>query len=168
MPKVIKRNQLEMKHIEPSVKDFTWDKSEKLNRLVGSDDYVFDIKNIGPGHFSYPYHYHYNCEEIFVILSGSITLRTPEGFTELSEGDVIFFEKGPSGAHQLYNHTHKLCSYLDIKSNKDLDICEYPDSKKINIINENVDISLKGENVGYFYGEDHVRDFWKQEGYIFE
>lgn len=167
MARIFKKEELDMRLIEPRLTEFTWSKSTRLNSLVKSDDYTFDIKMIGPGKFSYPYHYHYNCEEIFVILKGNLTLRTPNDFQELKDGDIVFFEKGSTGAHQLFNHSSEECTYLDIKSQKDLDVCEYPDSNKINIINDEVNISVKGREVDYFHGEENVRDKWKEQGFVF-
>jgi len=168
MASIFNKKQLEMKLIEPKLQEFTWSKSVKLNSLVNSDDYIFDIKTIGPGKFSYPYHFHYNCEEILVVLKGCMTLRTPDGFQKLAESDIVFFEKGSSGAHQLYNDTNESCTYLDIKSQKELDVCEYPDSDKINIMNDVIKISLKGDEVDYFYGEENVHDTWKKHGFDFK
>lgn len=168
MAHIFNAKTLEKKLVEPKLKEFTWHKSLKLNKLVESDDYIFDVKKIGPGHFSYPYHYHYNSEEIFVILSGVVTLRSPKGFEVLTQGDIVFFEKGPSGSHQLYNHSDQACTYLDIRSQKDLDVCEYPDSDKINIMGDQVQISLKGQTVDYFHGEAEVYKKWHAEGYKFE
>jgi uncharacterized cupin superfamily protein len=34
----------------------------------------FNIKSLFPGKFSYPYHFHRNAEELFVILKGEGTL----------------------------------------------------------------------------------------------
>ena len=168
MAHIINKNQVEMKYIQPKLKEFSWHKSEKLSGLFDSEDYVFDIKKIPPGSFSYPYHFHHNCEEIFVILKGQISLRTPDGFKILSENDIAFFEKGPSGAHHFFNHSKEDCTYLDLRSKKDLDICEYPDSDKINVMGKDISISLKGKKVDYFYGEDQVKEKWQRQGYVFE
>ncbi|WP_340003528.1 cupin domain-containing protein [Paenibacillus sp. FSL K6-0276] len=92
--------------------------------MVGSKHLVFDIRSLDPNKYSFPYHFHRNAEEIFVILAGKAMLRTPEGFKEVSEGDVIFFEIGPDGAHQLYNHTEAPCRYLDLRTNQGIDVCE--------------------------------------------
>jgi uncharacterized cupin superfamily protein len=40
-----------------------------------------------------------------MIISGSATLRTPEGPEVVENGDLIFSETGETGAHQLHNHT---------------------------------------------------------------
>lgn len=49
-------------------------------------------------------------------------LRTPEGFEELSEGNIVFFEMGPSWAHQLYNHTEQPCKFIDIRTVFGIDV----------------------------------------------
>ena len=53
-----------------------------------------------------------------MIISGCATLRTPNGLEIVKSGDLIFFEKGKTGAHQLYNHTTETCIYLDIRTYK--------------------------------------------------
>ncbi len=61
----------------------------------------------------------------------------PDNTTEVVPGDMIFFEMGPTGAHQLYNHTQEKCIYIDIRTEAGIDICEYPDSGKVNILPAN-------------------------------
>lgn len=51
-----------------------------------------------------------------------------------SRWQIHFFEKGASGAHQLYNHSESACMYLDLRTTFGIDVCEYPDSNKINIL----------------------------------
>lgn len=48
-----------------------------------------------PGQTQAPYHFHHGNEELVLVLSGTPTLRTPEGERELRKGDFIFFPKGP-------------------------------------------------------------------------
>ena len=122
----------------------------------------FDVRSLDPGKYSYPYHFHRNAEEIFVILSGKATLRTPDEFVELSEGDIAFFEIGEQGAHQLYNHTQQPCRFLDIRTIAGLDVCEYPDSGKINILPYQ-EIYKSDTTVDYYKGEEKVREKWTPE-----
>lgn len=141
------------------VPEFAWHTSSKLTELAGAKQLLFEIRSLDPGKYSYPYHFHRSVEEIFVILSGRATLRTPEGFQEVQEGDTVFFETGPGGAHQLFNHTDEPCKYLDLRTNTGIDICEYPDSGKINILPyEEV---YRAEQVDYFEGERNVAEKWK-------
>lgn len=141
------------------IPEFSWHTSEKLAELVGSKHLKFDVRSLDPDKYSYPYHFHRNAEEIFVILEGSGTLRTPEGFKEIKAGDVIFFEMGPYGAHQLYNHTNEPLKFLDIRTDVGFDVCEYPDSGKINICDK--EVYELGEKADYYKGEDKVREKWK-------
>lgn len=140
--------------------DYSWHQSELLKDATNSKQLYVKIVSLGSDRFSYPYHFHYNAEELFVILSGSAMLRTPEGFQEVTQGDVIFFELGATGAHQMYNHTDKPCQYVDLCTDMGLDVCEYPDSGKINVMGPVDQIHYKNLAVGYFDGEENVREKW--------
>lgn len=120
----------------------------------------FDLRQLNPGQFSAPYHSHRFAEELFMVLSGTMTLRTPEGLSVVSKGDLIFFEMGESGAHQLYNHTDEPCMYLDIRTFIGYDVCDYPDSGKI-LMAPSFEIFSKEDNKSYFDGETHILDIWE-------
>ncbi|MBT3320256.1 MAG: cupin domain-containing protein [Clostridia bacterium] len=154
------QKELPINHSGPE--DFRWHRSKWLTDSANASQFDVGIVSLDPDRFSYPYHFHYGAEELFVILSGSAILRTPEGFQEVSQGDVIFFETGATGAHQLYNHTDTPCQYVDLYTDMGIDVCEYPDSGKINAIGENLgQIHFKKQNAGYFEGEENVREKWK-------
>jgi uncharacterized cupin superfamily protein len=96
-----------------------------------------------------------------LIISGSATLRTQNGLDIVNNGDMIFFEKGGSGAHQLYNHTTEPCVYLDIRTYYGFDIAEYPDSEKI-LIAPTFEIFNKESQASYFDGETRINAKWKE------
>lgn len=121
----------------------------------------FDLRLLNPGEYSAPYHFHRYAEELFMITSGSATLRTTAGLEIVESGDVIFFEMGETGAHQLYNHTQEPCIYLDIRTFIGYDVCEYPDSNKI-LLAPSFEIFSKDAGVKYFEGEENIRDKWKE------
>ena len=156
MPTVFNSLQLEFKTRQSPIPEFSWKSSPRLAKIVNSEDFEFDIRSLDPGRFSFPYHFHRNAEELFMIISGKAMLRTPDGFTEVNRGDVIFFEKGPSGAHQLYNHSESECVYLDLRTTVGVDICEYPDSNKINIL-PYLEIYESFAKVDYYKGEENVK-----------
>ncbi len=114
-----------------------------------------------PGAFSFPYHYHLHSEELFIVVKGCATLRTPDGFQELPEGSVVFFEKGPAGAHQLRNEGAEPCIYLDFRTTPESDVCVYPDSGKVLLMPEG-GIYLKNQSVGYFEGEESPLSHWER------
>lgn len=121
----------------------------------------FDLRQLNPGEYSAPYHFHRYAEELFMIVSGSATLRTTEGREIVNTGDLIFFEMGETGAHQLYNHTQEACIYLDIRTFIGYDVCEYPDSNKI-LLAPSFEIFSKDAKVKYFEGEENAGEKWKE------
>jgi uncharacterized cupin superfamily protein len=159
MPQIFNEKNISFQLRQSPIPEFAWHTSPKLAEIVKSKHLHFDVRSLDPGKYSYPYHFHRNAEEIFVILSGKVTLRTPDQYVELSEGDIVFFEMGPQGAHQLYNHTQEPCKYLDIRTNIGLDVCEYPDSGKINILPFQ-EVYEQIDKVDYYKGEDKVSEKW--------
>jgi uncharacterized cupin superfamily protein len=133
----------------------------RIKRGINPENLNFDLRQLNPGQYSTPYHFHRYAEELFMIISGSATLRTPNGLEIVNGGDLIFFEKGESGAHQLYNHTSEHCIFLDIRTYIGYDIAEYPDSEKI-LIAPSFEIYNKNSQAKYFDGEVNIKDKWKQ------
>ena len=121
----------------------------------------FDLRQLNPEQYSAPYHFHRYAEELFMIISGSATLRTPNGFDIVNAGDLMFFEIGETGAHQLFNHTTEPCTYLDIRTFIGHDVAEYPDSNKI-FLAPSRDIFKKDSTVNYFEGEENIKKKWEQ------
>ncbi len=161
MPTIIQPDQLEFVHGKSSLEQFNWHTAvPRLSEMVKSKNLIFDVRSLDPGKYSYPYHFHRYSEELFILFSGSVTLRTPKGMQEVKTGDIIFFETGESGAHQLFNPGNVPCVYLDIRTNSGHDVTEYPDSDKINIA-PNHGIFEKQSKVDYFKGEENVDETWK-------
>ena len=121
----------------------------------------FDLRRLDSHQYSAPYHFHRYAEEMFLILSGTAALRTPAGIEIVGEGDILFFETGETGAHQLYNHKDRPCTYLDIRSHIGYDVCEYPDSDKIILVPEG-EIFRKSERHSYFDGETDIDGVWEK------
>ncbi len=70
--------------------------------LIGAALYEFD-----PGEQLWPYHWHVGDEEWLIVVSGTPTLRTPDGERDLRVGDVEGFPAGEAGAHTLYNRSEQ-------------------------------------------------------------
>lgn len=133
----------------------------RVKKGLNPENLNFDFRQLGPDQYSAPYHFHRYAEELFMIISGSATLRTPNGLEIVNSGDLIFFEKGPTGAHQLFNHTADICTFLDIRTYIGYDVAEYPDSDKIFLV-PSYEIFNKNEQANYFDGETNMREKWKQ------
>jgi len=121
----------------------------------------FDLRQLNPHQYNAPYHFHRYAEELFLILSGSATLRTSAGLEVVNDGDILFFEAGENGAHQLYNHSDVPCTYLDMRSYIGHDVCEYPDSDKIILVPGGETFS-RSEQRSYFDGETEVDKTWEK------
>jgi uncharacterized cupin superfamily protein len=131
-----------------------------LCKTADAKNLVFDVRCLGPDCYSFPYHYHRNAEEVMMVISGSMAIRSPKGFQVLHQGEIIFMEQGQSGAHQFYNYTLSPCTYFDVKSFSGLDIVEYPDSGKI-LVSPYGEVFEKDAQVDYFKDEEGFRDAWK-------
>jgi len=160
MPMIIKGSDLKFKEDISSIDNFRIQTAfPRLSEFSKSEQLIFDIRLLNPDQFSFPYHFHRHAEELMFIISGSLTMRSQNGFQILNQGDTIFFEMGDAGVHQLYNHTDTPATYLDIKVNKDQDICEYPDSGKVNI-SVHREVFEKSTQVDYFKGEENIKERW--------
>ncbi len=162
MAAIIKSSEREFKENPNKIDNFRiFSDISRIKKGIDPQNLNFDLRQLNPGQYCAAYHFHRYAEELFMIITGSATLRTPSGLEIVNSGDLIFFEKGEAGAHQLYNHTDEPCIYLDIRTFIGYDICEYPDSNKL-FIAPTYEIFDKGSTVNYFDGEENIKDKWEQ------
>lgn len=121
----------------------------------------FDLRRLDPGQYSSLYHSHRHAEELFLILSGTAMLRTPEGLTPVEPGDLLFFEVGDSGAHQLHNPADEPCIYLDVRTFLDLDVVDYPDSNRV-LLAPTMERFRKEAASPLFDSEEKVDEIWAE------
>jgi len=74
-----------------------------------------------------PLHMHYGVEEMFFVLAGTPTVRTPQGEETLSPGDVVYFPEGRDGLHDFSNPTDEAARILGISSKRFPDVLAYPE-----------------------------------------
>lgn len=89
----------------------------------------FDI--VAPGQQSCPYHFHYAEEEMFIVIQGEGTLRVAGELVPIKAGDVISIPAGPEYPHHIINTSDAPLHYLSISTQKEPEICVYPDSGKV-------------------------------------
>ncbi|HEY1833615.1 MAG TPA: cupin domain-containing protein [Solirubrobacteraceae bacterium] len=99
-----------------------------LSRQAGSDRLGLSLWELPPGEAAYPYHFHLTEEELLLILSGRPSLRTPDGWRDLAQGEVVSFPRGERGAHQLVNRTDSVVRFLAFSTTGEPDIVIRPDS----------------------------------------
>ncbi|MGH2714039.1 MAG: cupin domain-containing protein [Thermoleophilaceae bacterium] len=102
-----------------------------------------------------PYGYHYGNEELLIVLAGSPSMRTPDGWRGLREGDLVSFPVGDWGAHQFLNQTHAPIRLLMFSEMGGPEVTVYPDSKKIGVF-ETTMAPERGGFAGTFRIEDAV------------
>ena len=162
MVTVIKASEREFKEDANKIDNFRlFSDISRVKKGINPQNLNFDLRQLNTGQYNAAYHFHRYAEELFMIVSGSASLRTPEGIKIVNSGDLIFFEKGKTGAHQLYNHTTEPCIYLDVRVFIGHDICEYPDSNKLFIV-PTYEIFNKDSQVEYFSGEENIQEKWKE------
>ena len=79
-----------------------------------------------------------------VVLDGAPSLRTPEGWRELAQGEVVPFLRGERGAHQLVNRTDETVRFLAFSTNGEPDIVIRPDSNTLGAYERQVDDEVRG------------------------
>lgn len=162
MATILKAQQREFKANPNKADNFRiFSDFSKAREEIKPQNLNFDFRQLNPGQYSAPYHFHRYAEELFLIISGSATLRTSEGLDVVGGGDLMFFEMGATGAHQLYNHTDEPCVFLDVRSYIGYDVCEYPDSDKI-LLAPSMETFDRSAIKEYFEGEEGVGDKWSQ------
>jgi uncharacterized cupin superfamily protein len=128
----------------------------QIGDRLGAELLGGSVYEVDPGKKLWPYHLHHANEEWLIVLRGRPTLRTPEGESELVEGDVACFPRGAAGAHQVRNDTGEPVRILMLSTLLGPDVLEYPDSGKVAAVDE------KGEGIFQIRRGEHV-PYWDGE-----
>ena len=72
----------------------------RLGPSIGADRLGGTVYELDPGDSMLPYHYEGVEEEWLLVLTGTPTLRDPDGEHELAPGDAVCFRAGPRGRPQ--------------------------------------------------------------------
>jgi uncharacterized cupin superfamily protein len=100
---------------------------------LGATDTGASLYELPPGQAICPYHYEYGEEEWVLVISGRPSVRTPEGTEELKTLDMVFFPKGPEGAHQVRNDSDEPARVLMWSTVLTPTATAYPDSDKVGV-----------------------------------
>ena len=121
----------------------------RIGRQAGSRGLGASVWELPPGQAAYPYHAHLGEEELIIVLAGRASLRTPQGWRELEEGEVVAFPRCMEGAHQLANRGAG-------STNGEPDIVLYPDAEKVGVNERRPD----GSGFGALFFTEHAVDYW--------
>jgi uncharacterized cupin superfamily protein len=105
----------------------------RFGKQLGAIDTGASLYELPPGQAVCPYHYEYGEEEWVLVLSGRPSVRTPEGTEELAPLEMVFFPKGPEGAHQVRNDSDTTARVLMWSTVLTPTATAYPDSDKVGV-----------------------------------
>jgi uncharacterized cupin superfamily protein len=128
----------------------------RFGREIGAQQTGMTLYHLPPGQAVCPYHYEYGEEEWALVLEGRPSVRTPDGVEQLEPLDVVFFPKGPTGAHQIRNDSNASARVLMWSTVVVPAATAYPDSDKVGIWTgvEGEDVMVeRSSQVPYFHGE---------------
>jgi uncharacterized cupin superfamily protein len=134
----------------------------KVGRHGGAVKTGLSYWEVDPGEAAYPYHAHLTEEEIIVVTEGRPSLRTPDGWRELEEGEVVVFSTGERGAHQIVNNTDETIRFLAFSNSGSPEIVIQLDAGKVGAFERPVEgtgISLwfrEADAVEYFDGVERT------------
>jgi uncharacterized cupin superfamily protein len=119
------------------------------------------LTRLDPGQVSCPYHCHHASEELFVVVSGTGTLRYDGSQRPLRAGDFVICPPGRQSAHQISNDSTAPLVYWAISTVEPIEVCEYPDSGKTLVMLQDagdgqrvVRVFRDEDSVDYWHGED--------------
>jgi uncharacterized cupin superfamily protein len=128
----------------------------RLGPQLGAEQTGASVYELPPGQAVCPYHYEYGEEEWVLVLAGRPSLRVPEGTEQLDPFDMVFFPRGPAGAHQIRNDTEEPVRIVMWSTVVYPTATAYPDSDKIGVWTgdtaEDVMV-VRSSKVDYFHGE---------------
>jgi uncharacterized cupin superfamily protein len=70
----------------------------RVGARAGAEHLGASVYELQPGG-EMVFHYHIQREELLIVLSGELSLRTATGWEQLPEGEVVAFPRGERGAH---------------------------------------------------------------------
>lgn len=135
----------------------------RLGRQAGCRQLGLSLYELSPGTGVWPYHCHYANEEMLIVLSGALSLRTPKAWRELRAGDVVSFRRGPEGAHTVANRSDAPARYMILSEMNAPEVGLYPDSRKVLAMSRAPGgLGDEDELAAWFRLADQV-DYWEGE-----
>ena len=109
-----------------------------LGRSLGKDNAArhcsIGVYELAPGESGADYHFELTREEWLVVVSGELTLRTPDGERVLRAGDTVAFVPGEAGAHQVRNDGDVPARLAMPSTLEESRSVVYPDTGKVAVV----------------------------------
>ena len=109
----------------------------EISSRIGAQKLGYNLTVVAPGKRNCPFHSHHVEEEMFFILEGEGELRFGDQRYPIKPGDIIACPVGgPEVAHQIINTGTVEMRYLSVSTLAEVEICDYPDSRKFGVYEE--------------------------------
>jgi uncharacterized cupin superfamily protein len=130
-------------------------------RPAGARELGASVYELAPGASGFNLHAHYGNEELFVVLRGTPSLRTPSGSEPLAPGDVVACPRGRDGMHTIANPSPEPTLVLAVSTAFSPDVVIYPENAAVGVATRHPFAPLaEGADegvVGMFRLEDNLR-----------
>ncbi len=136
----------------------------QISDHIGARKLGYNLTVLPPGKAQCPFHNHHGEEEMFLILEGTGELRFGDQRYPLRAHDVIACPTGgPEVAHQIINTGPSDLRYLALSSLVELEVCEYPDSRKLMAVSgprgaRTLRTMLRADEPVDYYDREDTRD----------
>ena len=104
----------------------------RVAERAGAEHLGASVYELAPGD-EMVFHYHLQREELLIVLSGELSLRTAAGWEQLPEGEVVAFPRGERGTHGYRNDSDRPVRALMISEMTGPNISIYPDDNQVGI-----------------------------------
>ncbi len=126
-------------------------KQAEVGLLIGARKLGYQVFEVAPNNFATAMHAHSEEEELYVVFSGSGTIRFPFGEYPIRKGDMIALPVGERGAHRIQNTGSTNLVVLALANTAPDDCVYYPDSDKL-LVARHVMRRMVGGNKGVDLG----------------
>jgi uncharacterized cupin superfamily protein len=117
---------------EPDLQPADAGRRSRLAEAAGADHLGATLYELAPGDGMH-FHYHLGREELLIVLSGRLHLRTGDGWAELPDGEVVAFPRGERGAHGFENRSETAVRVLVVSEQNAPNVSVYPDENRVGI-----------------------------------
>ena len=147
---------------EPRREGFSYRRA-RLGRQAGAERLGASLYELPTGQATFPYHWHSANEELLIVLRGRPSLRGPDGWRELDEGEVVSFPTGERGAHQVLNRSAETVRFLVLSEMNAPEMSLYPDTDRIGILGRAPGSPDDPDEIFGFFRREQATDYWEGE-----
>jgi uncharacterized cupin superfamily protein/glyoxylase-like metal-dependent hydrolase (beta-lactamase superfamily II) len=123
----------------------------EIGWYIGARRLGYQMVRLPAGARFCPMHAHDKEEELFYVIEGRPTVRTPRGDLQLRPGDFMAFPVGDRGAHELLNESDADALLLLLGADDDDEVVYYPDSHKVLACRRR--LTMREDRLDYYDGE---------------